>query len=154
MLKKAYEQSLFDCISGKTNWVSKVKSLLCHYGFANVFDNANFIDLKLFSEVFKNRIVDVFIQEWSGGVTRSSSLDQYSHFKTIFGYEMYLYILPSNLRFSFTKLRLSLLPIRINTDRYGINRVDRHLRYCLCCNSFDLEDFYHFIYTYTVLHDT
>ena len=145
ILKKVYENMLIDCNNGKNNWVTKVKSLLCNYGFTNVFMNAPYIDLKTFPELFKRRVIDVFIQEWSGGVNRNSVLDQYNNFKTCFGYEEYLNILPVNLRSFFTKLRLSLLPIRINTDRFGINRIDRNLRHCLCCKSTDLEDCYHFI---------
>ena len=42
MLSQAWvpaKNALKDCKNGRTNWVSKVKKLLCNYGFAYVFDN-------------------------------------------------------------------------------------------------------------------
>ena len=49
------------------------------------------------------------------------------------------------LRQYFTKLRLSLLPLRITTGRYGRERIEMNLRYCLCCNKHGLEDNFHCI---------
>ena len=35
--------------------------------------------------------------------------------------------------------------LRIQTGRYGQNRIPRNERLCLCCGSCDIEDEYHFI---------
>jgi len=55
---------------------------------------------------------------------------------------------------AFTKLRLSSHQLRVETGRYASNRTPHNERYCLICNSIDLEDKYHFLlicnmYTYT-----
>ena len=52
------------------------------------------------------------------------------------------------LRCYFTRLRLSLHPLRIQTGRYNNNnnnRIERSERYCVFCNNNDIEDEYHFI---------
>ena len=69
----------------------------------------------------------------------------YVLFKNTFHYESYLDLLPSSLRMFFCRLRLSVHPLRIQTGRYGRNRIARDQRYCLFCNSHDIEDEYHFI---------
>ena len=45
----------------------------------------------------------------------------------------------------YTILRLSVHPLRVQTGRYDRNRVPKNERYCLCCNSGDIEDEFHFI---------
>ena len=44
-----------------------------------------------------------------------------------------------------SKIRLSSHTLRIETDRYCQNRIDRHLRKCNICNTAEIEDEYHFI---------
>ena len=50
-----------------------------------------------------------------------------------------------SLRLYFTRLRLSMHPLRMQTGRYARNNTPREERYCLVCNSTDIEDEYHFI---------
>jgi len=69
----------------------------------------------------------------------------YKEFKISFEYEKYLDILPKSLRFYFCRLRMSCHPLRIQTGRFSNNRIAREERYCICCNSRDIEDEYHFI---------
>jgi len=42
-------------------------------------------------------------------------------------------------------LRLSVHPLRMQTDRYDRPRIVPEERYCLCCGTRDIEDEYHFI---------
>ena len=62
-----------------------------------------------------------------------------------FKYESYLDVLPSNLRFFISKIRMCSHPLRIHTGRYGVNRVERNERYFTYCDMHDLEDEWHFI---------
>ena len=139
-----YEDGLLDCNKGHRNWVSNVKKLLCNYGFAEIF-NENCVDAKVFPIIFKRRVIDTFIQEWTATLERSPVLFNYKNFKLNFGYESYLDILPRKYRYYFCRLRLSVHPLRIQTGRYNRNNTPRDQRYCLCCNTFDIEDEYHFI---------
>ena len=55
------------------------------------------------------------------------------------------YALTDLLYFALASLRLSSHKLRIETDRYSRNRIDRVQRKCLNCNLNDLEDEYHFV---------
>ena len=55
-------------------------------------------------------------------------------------------ILPNQLRNYISRIRLSSHALRIETGRYGVNRVDRNQRLCLICNENDIEDEFHFIF--------
>ena len=48
----------------------------------------------------------------------------YQIYKVSHKYERYLNIIPMRLRCYFTRLRLSLHPLRIQTGRYNNNRID------------------------------
>ena len=146
IMQKMYAYMLNDCNRGKVNWVSNVKRLLDQFGFSNVFVDPFSVTPKNFCLSFKNRIVDCFVQKWNNDILLCSVLCSYKHFKTVFAFENYLDIVPKNLRYFLTKLRLSSHPLRIETGRYGRNRVDRHLRYCTLCDKNDIEDEYHFLF--------
>ena len=45
----------------------------------------------------------------------------------------------------FSKLRVSVLPLRIQAGRHGRNYIPHNTRYCLCCRPLDIEDEFHFI---------
>ena len=98
--------------------------------------------MKSFHLTFKERVIDVFKQEWFNKISLSGSLTLYKNIKLSFGIENYLDVLPSKLRINISKLRLS---ASIETGRYARNRLDRALRLCTLCDKSDLEDEYHFV---------
>ena len=59
--------------------------------------------------------------------------------------ESYLDVVPRKLRIYLTKLRASVLPVRIQTGRYNRNKLLREERRCLFCNQVDIEDEFHFV---------
>ena len=144
-MKKVYEQGLYDCHNGTRNWVYNVRKLLNDYGFSYIFDNCYNTNLNGFHLLFKQRVIDTYIQEWNNKIQVSTILRNYMYFKPEFGYESYLNQISNSLRFFITRLRLSEHPLRTQTGRYNRNRIERNERYCLTCNSLDLEDEYHFI---------
>ena len=91
---------------------------------------------------FKNRLIDCFKQKWYADITDSRILYYYKHIKTTFGYEHYLdKIVNPKLRSVLKKLRISAHNLRVETGRYGRNRLERNERKCLiCANSNDIED--------------
>lgn len=90
-------------------------------------------------------MIDNFIQLWHVDKDNNGVLTLYVNLKVNFEYEAYLNILPSNLRFFISKIRMCSHPLRIHTGRYGVNRVERNERYCTYCDMHDLEDEYHFV---------
>ena len=139
-----YNDMLRDCELGLDNWVSKVKSMLFEYGFGNIWQNPQNINVNTFCNQFKQRLIDCFTQKWNNDIDTNQVLTTYKHFKTVFTYEKYLNILPERLRVPMSKLRLSSHSLRIETGRYGRARIERNQRQCVLCNS-DIEDEYHFV---------
>ena len=60
---------------------------------------------------------------WIG--KRTPVLTIYKEFKVSFEYEHCLDLLPSHLRCLVSRLRLSILPVRMQTGRYARNRIPR-----------------------------
>ena len=101
--------------------------------------------MESFIIIFKQRVIDCFLQEWQESINNSSILVEFKHFKRTFTYEYYLDSVPFELRFYITKLRLSAHSLKIQAGRYGPNRIPRNERYCTFCDLHDVEDFYHFV---------
>ncbi len=146
IIKASYINSLKDCNSGKPNWASGVKSLLYQHGFGDTWENPHSVNAKHFCQIFKARLIDIFRQQWNMDVNTNSKLQLYKHCKDTFGYEEYLNIVShKHIRYGLTRLRLSSHQLRVETGRYGRNRTPRDERYCLQCNTGDIEDEYHFV---------
>ena len=93
-------------------------------------------------------MIDNFVQKRRSDLEESSSLDIYRHVKQGFEFETYLDI-PKYRKYRsvLTQIRLSSHRLRIETGRYGPNRLDRSERICQFCESGEPEDEYHFILT-------
>ncbi len=57
------------------------------------------------------------------------------------------------MRKCITRIRLGTHGLRIETGRYGRNRVERNQRLCPLCNTGDIEDAYHFVLTCPALNN-
>ena len=130
---------------GKSNWASNVKNLLDNADFSDIWITPNNTHLKYFHIIFKQRLIDQFKQTWFNSVQTMPILYMFKEFKNVFEFSMYLDNVPKTYRIAFTKLRLSSHPLRIETGRYGNDRINQNQRYCLICGSGDIEDEYHFV---------
>ena len=128
-MQKVYKISYEDCSKGKKNWVSIVKKLLYDYGFIIVFDNQAVVNEVVFLSMFKQRILDCFLQEWYTSKSNSSMLTLYHH--DIFEYENYLDIVLFDLRYFLQRLRVSSHSLSIQTRRYETDRLPRNERICV-----------------------
>ena len=146
ILRNVYTLSLNDCYNGCSNWTSRVKLLLYEFGFGDIWINPYSVIPVRFITAFKQRLVDNFVQKWKSDLDANSVLVAYKYIKNEFLYEEYLDIVQNkNLRRYLTKLRLSSHNLKIETGRYGRNRIERNQRYCDFCNTTDIEDEYHFV---------
>ena len=80
-----YQVGMNDCLNGRKNWVSCVKQLLDTYGFSEAFTNN--INVNVFPIIFKQRVIDCFVQEWNCSVEKSNVLDEYKYCKNSLSYE-------------------------------------------------------------------
>jgi len=127
--------------------------LLYTNGFSDVWLNPCSIDINNFPKVFKQRLTDQFIQTWRAALCDSNVLCTYRLFNSTFECQLYLDKLPAKNRTVLSKFRLSSHQLRIETGLYGNNRIPQNERYCLICNSRDLEDEFHFICVYNIYSD-
>ena len=126
-----------------SSWTAKVKLLLEHNGFPDVWMYPESVNINMFIPIFQNRLRDVFITEWNHGLSLSSSSMLYKEMKQSFEMSPYLLIIQNKKhRNAIAKLRLSSHQLNIETGRHtNIERLDRK---CNLCNLDDLEDEYHF----------
>ena len=61
------------------------KNILCRSGFYLVWLNQGVKDVKTFQAVFRQRLVDIFIQEWSSTIREKDIYDMYRCLKSAFG---------------------------------------------------------------------
>lgn len=132
---------------GYTNWFANVRSLLEKYGFFDVWLNPLSVNQNCFIVVFKQRLIDEYLQEWRASINCNDVLFLYKSVKDSFEMSPYLEnIVSRKLRIALTKLRISAHNLRIQTGRYSRERVERNLRYCLICNTNEIEDEFHFVF--------
>ena len=117
--------------------------MLCNNGFAEVWNYPESVDPKMFIPIFKQRIIDCYIQKWTSNKGTRESLSLYNNCKIHFDHELYLEILPKSLRVLITRFKMSAHSLRIQTGRYARNKIPRNERYCQCCNYVDIEDEYY-----------
>ena len=87
----------------------------------------------------------IFKQNWHSSLDNNSVLLYLKQFKPDFGYAPYLDIVNFPTRKWLSKLRLSVLPIRIQPGRYDRNNTPIEQRICLFCTVPDIEDEFHVI---------
>ncbi len=138
-----YHIFLEQCRSNNLNsWALRVKSLLDELGYSDIWSNfdRNFNYLPL----FKQRLRDQYIQNWSMSLKSLSKLDQYCKYKTQFHFEKYIDAIKNDvLRKQLSCFRLCSHKLEIEVGRYsGIARAQRICKVCLCNQ---VESEYHFL---------
>ena len=94
-------------------------------------------------ESFKQRLVDMFIQDWSGTITEKERFSQYRSFKVVFEKEMYIDDFKTTfLRTAMAQFRLGVLPLNNNLYRFSDELCKRN---CPCCINAEETEF-HFIF--------
>ena len=143
-IKQVYNM-MFDYIAIqplKQNWTSCVKDLLSRLGFMAVWESQGVGNIETFLSVCKQRVRDVFTQNWHSRLENSTRARCYITLAS-FQYQKYLDILNiGKYRKSLSRLRLS--SHRLEVGRWAKpNKVPYENRKCKICNI--LEDEFHFL---------
>jgi hypothetical protein len=147
---KAYQMLLELDRTGKKCWASKVREIFCLTGFNFVWLQQGVGDVKAFLIVFKQRLIDMFIQEWTGTIRDRNRYDIYRTFKTVFEKEKYILDMDTYcFRVAVTQLRFNVLPLNNNMHRYCESD---HKKFCPFCNDQN-ENEQHFLFTCPVFED-
>lgn len=117
------------------------------FGFTDLWYNPLRYDQNVFTCISKQRLIDCFKQKWFSDIDNSHVLNTlYKYIKPTFGMEYYLEkILCKKTRRFLTRIGVSAHRLRIETGRYGRERLERRKRVCQLCNDLEIEDEYHFI---------
>ena len=147
LIRKVYNVLLHDIERNDRiiNWVSLVKRLLNHMGFAEVWMQQNVGNHHMFLLVFKQRLRDTFIQNWGAEINNSSRARFFKSFSS-FNFQSYLDIISvKKFRVALSRLRVSSHRLEVEAGRWARPvRVEFENRKCLVCNK--LEDEYHFVF--------
>ena len=106
--------------NGKNCWVTGIREVLCKTGFYFVWLQQGVGDVKSFLCVFKQRLLDMFTQEWTADIRDKERYVTYRCFKKLFEAERYLSDIDIFcFRVALAQLRLGVRPINNNMYRYS-----------------------------------
>ena len=106
---------LNDINENQDNWASKVQYILNDFGFSYVWMNQGVENINAFIKIFKQRVKDIFIQNWDADLSQTSKAKTYILIKS-FDFKMYLdNIKMKKYRFALTKFRFSSHQLEIET---------------------------------------
>ena len=125
----------------KITWATLVRDMLetCglgHFWYAQFVENED-----AFISLLKQRLSDIFVQEWWQEIDKTSNNRLYKHIKEHFGYEMYLNMCCQDIRMFLTRVRLSSHSFNVERGRWGRKKIEYAERKCRLCEC--VEDEYH-----------
>jgi hypothetical protein len=142
--RQAYQMLLNIDDKGKKCWVTTVKNTLFSLGFGYVWLNQGVGCEVSFIALFKQRLLDNFLQEWYSSVMVKDLYSTYRLFKTELKSEQYFDFLDIRcFRDCLVKLRLGVLPI--NGSFFRTTHCENANNSCTNCN--EKENEYHFVHT-------
>ena len=139
-VRKIYLQLLFLNITNpnQITWVSQVKDMFNSMGLGFIWNRQKVSNETQFLKIFRQRLEDMYKQEWHAQVSRTTDGRIYKSIKDTFEFENYLQ-LPKHLRIAISKIRMSSHLFYIERGRwYNIKRIER---VCNLCQ--EIEDEYH-----------
>ena len=118
---------------------SKFISDICdECNLSQSFSQRNILDLKLIQQ----REMTAFVEDWKQNVQSKPKLRTYVQVKSDYGVERYVKsFVPKYKRSLMAQMRLSILPIRLETGRFVCERLEE--RVCKLCELNRIEDEYH-----------
>ena len=127
---------------GKRCWVTGIRETLGRAGFHQVWLNQGIDDVKTFIRQFKQRLVDMYMQEWSASIRDSERYILYRSLQSDFGVGSYFkYLDIYCFRVAFTQARLGSLPINNNMMRFCENP---SAKFCPVCQNVNEDEFHLF----------
>ena len=98
-----------------------------------------------FKAKVKLRLKDQYIQGWFSDLDRKDACYNYKLFKTKFLFEDYISVLPEYLVHTFMQFRVLNNKLPVQKGRH--QNVPRHERICTKCESNDIGDEFHYVFT-------
>ena len=137
--KQCYNMLKMHDQSGRHNWVTRVKTLLCSHGFGCVWEMQNVGNVACFLSMFKQRLADSFHQEWHDSL--STNPDYCTYHPQIVRASYIDHLSAREYRRALCLLRCNRLPLNAVTYRTQPIRDP----FCKQCDSQCIEDLCHFM---------
>ena len=113
--------------NGRDCWASRMREILCETDFSFEWPQQGVGDVIFFLKLFKQRLADTFIQEWSGVIRDRDRYEIYRFFKTLFEREKYISSIDIYcLRVAVAQARFGVLQLNNILHRYSVSPVDRN----------------------------
>ena len=126
----------------KFPWIYHLKLILIKCGLNNIWESQDFINPKWLKATVKQKLKDLFINEWFSLVETSSNATFYRIFKTKFGFEPYICKQNKYLHY-LVKFRTRNHRLPIETGNW--NRTPLNERVCRHCRN-KLGDEFHYLF--------
>lgn len=132
-------------------WLTYIQNILQRCGLNFVWTGQAGVNLNVthLLHLVKRTLQDQFIQDWSEKVSNENSFLSYRIFKSNFGYEDYLNMLPKYLLFPMTEFRIGSPWLDCNNRRNL--QFPRHERICSKCNRQEEGNEFHFLFQCSIL---
>lgn len=124
-------------------WIHAVKTILLKTGLSNIWDSQSCLNIKWLKLSVRQKLKDLFINEWFACVENSNKSITYRIFKHSFGMESYLSNTPKLYLFYMIKFRTRNHRLPVETG--GWSKIPIHLRVCNLCQN-QLGDEFHFLF--------
>ena len=130
--------------SGKNNWVTHIREILCTNGFGIVWIFKSVGNEKNFLKSFRERLRDCFIQGLETRLVNSSHFEIYNGFRSCFAQEHYLSNINSNKSIISALARFRMGVSTINAHRHKYDK-DPNTRLCPFCKT-QVENEFHIMF--------
>ena len=142
--KRSINEQALLAEAGCKSWGLDVKNVLFATGFGEAWINQGVGSDTDFLNQFKQRIIDIDIQDWQSNINSIDRLRTFKLIKTDYFVEAYtLYLNKFHLRKCIAKLRCGVLEIKVNEGRK--EKVPYSQRLCTFCDKNVIDDEYHFM---------
>ena len=134
------------------NWASKVKKLLYENGYGDVWENQGVYNPDAFMYVFRQRLIDIYKQNWNTRLTESPRARFYRVvINDLSFYEQLDKIHNKSHRNALARLITSSHRLRVETGRWERPVIPYESRICTMCHK--LDDEFHFLFECPRYHD-
>lgn len=137
--KQCYQMLMLHDISGRKNWASQVRKLLCRHGFGFVWEMQSVGNVNMFISSFRDRLMDHFRQDWHDSLANYTEYLDYH--PEILRAEYVVNLEAYEHRRAICLLRCNRLPLN-GVVSYTSSTVDRE---CKLCDYHQVEDACHFL---------
>ena len=136
-----HENRLIEC-----NYIIYIEKLLIEIGLPYLWRNQNveFFRKPLFKKYIKNKLQDLFIQQWYSKIDDGGIYTIYRMIKTSFHRSPYINVLNNNCAIAIARFITTNNNLPVNTNRY--TEVERADRLCIKCNLKDIGDEFHYVF--------